>query len=380
MRVGISVLTHAQQSIWENGLGQAVFFLAQLLRTLPLVSDVVLLNGGDQERVPPEAEAALPGLRLVPPRDATDLIDVAIEMGADLDTEWLDHLRALGKKVVHFCGRQAYAGLVEPALFKRPGHFSRARRCDEVWTFRSNRLFKPMLETLHRCPVHEVPFLWHPAFVEQRAAFVASAGFRFGYQPIRPEQPRRALRVAVFEPNVSVSRCCAMPMLVCDAAYRAEPEAIAQLNVLNSIQLKAHPTFACLTRSLRLHEHQKVHLDHRHDFVGYMSQFADAVVTHQSHDELSLLHLDALHGGYPLVHNAPWLADLGYYYAESDVEAGGRQLRRAAREHDAGHADTLRRNRAFLAGLSPSSADNGMPYAHRLLRLAARPASRVALC
>ncbi|WP_322084017.1 DUF2827 family protein [Burkholderia sp. BCC1972] len=37
MRIGISVFTHAGLNVWENGLGQNVFYLARLLRTLPFV-------------------------------------------------------------------------------------------------------------------------------------------------------------------------------------------------------------------------------------------------------------------------------------------------------------------------------------------------------
>jgi hypothetical protein len=347
MRVGVSVFTHTGQSIWENGLGQNVFFLVQLLRTLPLVTDVVLLNCGNQER---------------------------------LDTEWLDHLRSLGKKVVFFCRGQPYAGLAEPGIFQRQGYFSRAQRCDEIWIFPKDRLFKPLLETLHRCPVREVPFLWHPLFVKQRADVLAKAGFPFGYVPREQKGEPRSLRTAVFEPNSSVLKCCAIPMLVCDSAYRAAPESVAHLRVLNSIQFKEHPTFACLTRSLSLYKHSKIHLDHRHDFVGYMSQFADAVVAHQWQNEQNILHLDALYGGYALIHNSPWLAELGYYYEDSDIQAGGQQLLKAARQHDAGHASSMSRNRAFLTRLSPYSAENCTRYSHRLLHLSAHRASRGALC
>ncbi|MCZ8254234.1 MAG: DUF2827 family protein, partial [Polaromonas sp.] len=54
MRIGISVLTHAGQNIWENGLGQNVIFLAQAFQRLPFVESVVLLNGGDQQTMPPQ--------------------------------------------------------------------------------------------------------------------------------------------------------------------------------------------------------------------------------------------------------------------------------------------------------------------------------------
>lgn len=58
MRIGISVFTHAGQNVWENGLGQNVFYLARLLRTLPFVEEVLLLNCADLLRRVVEAGLA----------------------------------------------------------------------------------------------------------------------------------------------------------------------------------------------------------------------------------------------------------------------------------------------------------------------------------
>jgi hypothetical protein len=383
MRIGISVLTHEGQNIWENGLGQNVFFLAQLLRSLPVVTDVILLNCGDQGALPVEAEQAAFGLPLVPMRAATDRIDVAIEMGGGLDIEWVDYLCALGKKVVFMCCGQPYVGLIEPTVFRKRGFFSRAQRCDEVWILPKDRSLVPMLEALHRCPAFEVPYLWDPVFVERRAQVVKDAGYRFGYQPVEREMEGdtptpRPLRVAVFEPNISVVKCFAIPALVCDTAFREQPAAIARLNLLNTVQMREQVTFTFLMRSLDLYKNERVNLDKRHDFAGYMSQFADVVVSHQWRNDQNFLYLDTLYGGYPLVHNSPWLKDLGYYYEGSDIPAGAKQLLRIAHEHDVDHANYLRRSRDFIATLSPLHAANRERYAQRLLQMSAKTAARAA--
>ncbi|MFP3632511.1 DUF2827 family protein, partial [Burkholderia sp. SIMBA_045] len=85
----------------------------------------------------------------------------------------------------------------------------------------------------------------------------------------------------------------AIPLLVCEAAARAEPESVSRVHVLNSVQMQRHPTFEFLTRSLELARDNKLQLDQRHDFVGYMSQFANAVVSHQWHNDQNILYLDA---------------------------------------------------------------------------------------
>ncbi|QVN21293.1 DUF2827 family protein [Burkholderia pyrrocinia] len=371
MRIGISVLTHAGQSVWENGLGQNVFFLVQLLQKIPFVTEIVLLNCGDQRHVASEAGDALPGIRLVAPRDATDLIDLVFEMGGGLDVEWLDHIRARGKKVVFFCCGQPYAGLIEPTVFKKNGYFSRATRCDEVWMLSKDRAFAPMLRALHRCPVVEVPFLWDPVFIEQRIRTVEAAGLQFGYQVMpEPISPRR-LRTAIFEPNISVVKCCTIPLLICDVAFRRDAASIERVHVLNSIHMKDHPTFSFLTSSLALNENGKLCLDQRHDFVGYISQYGDAIVAHQWHNDQNIAYLDALYGGYPLIHNSPWLEAVGYYYPDSNVEEGAGQLLNAAYMHDLAHEDYVTQARGFLAQLSPDHPRNQSDYARALLALVA---------
>ncbi|KVT12758.1 hypothetical protein WT24_11915 [Burkholderia sp. MSMB1078WGS] len=373
MRIGISLVTRAGQSIWDNGLGQNVFFLIKLLKALPAVRDVVLLNCGPEPQLPDDIRALLPDLKLLSPQQATDAIDIAIEMSGGLDIEWLDHLRARGKRTVYFCCGQPYVGLIEPSVFKRGGYFSRANRCDEIWILPKDRVFRPMLETLHRCPVFEVPYLWDPMFIDQRARLLGGVGRHFGFQPTqRLPEVTRALRVAIFEPNISVVKCCMLPMLIADTAYRCAPDAVAELTVLNSAHFEQHPTFSFMRNALELTGAGLVRVDHRHDFVDFMSHAADAVVAHQWQNDQNNLHLDALYGGYPLVHNSAWLSGLGYYYPDFDVQAGAQALVRAARQHDAKVADYKRDVCAFLGRLHPLAEENGARYFKQLLHVSAR--------
>ncbi|RQS52772.1 DUF2827 family protein [Burkholderia sp. Bp8986] len=379
MRIGISLATRPGHTIWDNGLGQNVFFLAKLLRALPAVRDVILLNCGFEMRMPADAEALMPDLKMLRPDEATELVDVVIEMSVGLDVAWLDHLRARGKKVVYLCCGQPYVGLIEPSIFQRGGYVARADRCDEIWILPKDRVFGPMLETLHRCPVHEVPFLWDPMFVDHRANALNAEGQHFGYVPATaPHAAPRALRVAIFEPNISVVKCCMVPMLICDAAFRAAPDTIAEMRVLNGAHLEQHPTFSFMRNGLDLHREGRVYVDHRHDFVDYMSRSSDTVVAHQWQNDQNILYLDALYGGYPLIHNSAWLRGFGYYYPEFEVSAGARALVRAARQHDANHADYVRDARTFLAGLHPHSPENGARYFQQLLSVTARGRGREA--
>jgi hypothetical protein len=384
MRVGISVLTHAGQSIWESGIGQEAVFLARLLAALPMVTEVILLDCGDQGALAPEAAQVGAGFRLMRPREATYLLDVVIELAGVLDVQWLDQLRAVGTKVVLHCGAHPYTSLIEPTVFGARGHVARMARCDEIWLLPMYRPFAPMLEALHRCPVREVPYLWEPCFLEARARGLKQEhGLHFGYEPRPARQWRdgdgqpvcRALRAAVFEPNLSVTQCCTIPMLVADLAYRQQAGALAALHVLNSVHLREHPTFVHLVSTLDLYRAGRVVLEQRHDLPGYLSQHGDVVIAHQWQNSQNTLYLDTLYGGYPLVHNSPWLGSLGYYYPGWDVAAGAQALLEAARHHDEQFDAYRLATRRLVAQLDPLARENGQAYLRRLLALGA-PAAR----
>jgi hypothetical protein len=297
-----------------------------------------------------------------------------IEMAGGLDVEWLDLVRARGKKVVFHCCGQPYAALIEPTVFNVPGFFSRPDRCDAIWILPKDRKFAPMLEAIHRRPVFETPFIWSPEFIERRAREVAAAGLSFGYAPDGAgdggDPP--GLRAAIFEPNISVTKTSSIPMLICDEAYRRRPAAMAEMRVLNSVQLRDHPTFSFLLSSLDLNKADRTVLDGRHDFPSYMAGHSNLVVSHQWDNPQNILYLDALWGGYPLVHNSPWLGEAGYYYPDSDTVTGAAQVIAAWEEHGSNLAAYRATAARFLGGLDPLDPANLAAYARRLLHLLGR--------
>lgn len=373
IRIGISVVTHQGQNIWQNGLGQNVVFLAEALQRLPFVESVSLIDVGDQNALPPQVNASAKGMRIMRIHDATDQVDVIFEMGGALDTQWLDLMRARGKKVVYYCCGQPYVGLVESPVFDKPVHVMRPDRYDEIWLMSKDRLSIPMMRTLHRCDVHLVPFIWHPQFLEQRIAEISEHGFHYGYQP-RPDgalgdaSQRQGFRVSIFEPNISVVKTSSIPMLACEEAYRTDPSSVSHMHVLNTLHMKDHPTLVQMANSLNIVKDSKATFHGRNDIAGFMSQFSDAVVSHQWGNDQNYLYLDVLYGGYPLVHNSPWL-EAGYYYPGFDSQEGGRQLLRAAREHDASLADYRARAQRVIDSVNPFNQANLDSFADRLLNL-----------
>jgi hypothetical protein len=382
IRIGISVVTHQGQNIWQNGLGQNVIFLAEALQKLPFVENISLIDVGDQNALPPQVDTESKGLRIMRTPDATDAVDVIFEMGGALDTQWVDLMRARGKKVVFYCCGQPYVGLIESQVFDKQTHSMRPDRYDEIWLMSKDRLSVPMMRTLHRCDVHLIPFIWHPQFLEKRIAEVSEHGFHYGYVPrkdpeMRPEAPVQGFRVAMFEPNISVVKTSSIPMLIVEEAYRADRSSVSHMHALNTLHMKDHPTLLHMANSLDIVKDSKATFHGRNDIAGFMSQHADAVVSHQWGNDQNYVYLDALYGGYPLIHNSPWLRDAGYYYPGFDAQEGGRQLLRAAREHDGSLREYRANAQRVIDAVNPFNQANLDAFADRLLHLCNREEAKV---
>lgn len=363
MNIGISILLTENLNIWSNGLNQNILFLAQTLRATGLCDEIVLVNCAEGQFAAGQVDLEQWGVRIVSQHEIGDSLDVLIEFGGAFDPKFVRWQRARGKKVVWFVAGQPFVGsLIEPIIFDKPAFFAQPDRCDEIWLLPEYRDFAPMLRTLYRCPVWQAPYLWSSVFVEQRAREVTAAGFHFGFN-LPPQTP---LRVAIFEPNISVVKNCLIPMLGTDVAYRRNPSAIEHLFTLNTLHMKEHPTLLFLANSLDLVKQHHATFEGRHDIVGFMAEYANAVVSHQWQNEQNYLYMDVLWGNYPLIHNSAWIKDAGYYYPDFEAEQAADALLDAWKHHAERLDDYRQKNQRVFDALHPLADVNVRAIAQRI--------------
>lgn len=367
MRIGVSIMTGETQHVWNNGLVQNIYHFAKMLKNIPFVESVFLINCGNKDEHPAGVDDEGRAIPLLSLADAFDRIDVAIEFGGALDAEWLRRFRYRGGKVVlHMCG-QPYVALIEPTVFKRDGFFLEPERFDEVWILAKDMVFASMMETIYRCAVREVPYLWSPRFLEQTIQYDEDGTRKFGYQI----GSLRAGNVcpAIFEPNLSPIKMGLIPILICEMIERHSPELIGRVMFHNTDRMMSHPSFVYFMRNLDIYKAGKCELTARNYFSHTMSNIKNVVVSHQINCPQNYLYLDALHGDYPLVHNSVLFKDVGYYYPDSDITAGSEAFSRAVNTHDQNIDDYRHRARKVIDSLSPVGHGNLNSYARQLLTL-----------
>ena len=336
---------------------------------------VWFLNGGDADELSPDLAFEGIDVPLVRPHEVTHEIDIVIEMGAILPIEWMRHVHALGAKIVCFGVGHNYNALAETIIFDKPGgmHLSDPELRVETWGLPQHaKTSTPLMKTLTRKPVVDMPHLWSSFFLDKTIRLAEADGHKFGFKADHKTRENKGWRVAIFEPNISVVKNAWIPMLVCEDAYRKNSESISYMMVMNSLHMKEHLSFFRFASNLDLTKHSKSSYEPRQPFVAIMAGHRmDAVVAHHWECGQNYVYYDALYGGYPLIHNSEFLLKdgVGIYYPEFSATKGGNVLIEAWNQPLEYWQDYKKKADEFLKTLHPENPENIRIFTERLLHV-----------
>lgn len=369
LRVGVSIFVRkGEQSLWENGIYQNCLFLVMLLLRAPNVGETFLvMGGGDGELSDAKrfiADSPVPIIDMV---EASERLDVMIEMSAQLNRDWAIAFKSKGGKVITMRVGNDYVIDIERMIFDKPhGMLVAGTPFDEIWTLPEyERTCQHYFASSMRAPVRLMPHLWSPVVLEKGVATLPK-GESFGYQSARAKW-----RLGIFEPNICMVKTSHLAMLVADMAHRQNPHMTQHLRVYNSFHIKEHAGFAGFANSLDLVRHGLASFEGRFPIYQSMASQVDAVICHHWENGQNYLYYEALYGAYPLIHNSSFLADCGYFYPGFDCEQGALALLQAFVQHDADLPNYKRKAKAFLRTLDPLSDHNIQIYNDALVRVCA---------
>lgn len=328
--IGITIgLNSPNESLWTNGIKQNALFLAKLFQNSPAKHDVRLLN---TTNVP--ITSALPWdlaeYRTLPFDEGCVGLDVVIELGGQISAEQTTRIKMLGTKLVSYCCGPEYVQNIEAMIFNRPlfDNIFINTEYDEMWVIpQIVETSLQYLKTFRKCPARAVPFVWDPMAIEAATADLPENG------EYRPNQTEK--RLTVIEPNIDVLKFCMIPILAAEVAWREDPHGISFLHVANSDHM-VHQN----REFVRLMQHLDIVKAGKASFIGrvvtprFLAEYTDVVISHQWGLPLNYFYLECCWQGYPLVHNAHIIDDLGYYYPGNNVEHAAMLLNEAIKYHD----------------------------------------------
>lgn len=357
LSVGVTLfIRDSDQSLWENGIFQNCYFLLMLLQQLPGIGRCFIVNGGPGDPKSARsllADAPAPVLSM---DEAMTSLDLVIELSAQLNPDWARQFAGRGGKIVGMHVANDFIIDAERMAFNRPqGMVFSGVPYDEVWTLPAFE--KTCLQYYKHgfgAPVRVMPHLWSPALIKKHAR---AAKAEFGYKP-----GRKRWRLAVLEPNLCTVKTSHLPLLLSDVAHRMHPTFIERLLVFNALTIKDHPTFVAYARSMDLVQQGIATFEARFPLHSIMNTLADAIVSHHWENAQNYLYYEALHAGYPLIHNSAMLGGCGYRYDDFDPESGALALLQAHAEHDANLASYRSAADAFVATLDPAHDSNRQAF------------------
>jgi hypothetical protein len=323
LRVGVTAtgtLADVDAALWSSGVVQNVVFLALLLQRLPQVTScdlVVCPQGGGGH-----ALAARFGLGAVDEADAVERLDLIVELGARGAGEAMRRFRERGGRLVSYVAGNVVAMDFEALACGLPyGEMMSDSGFDAVWITPQHWRMCRSYAAVTRSPnVERAPHIWSPVILRQSAARLGRPLFR------PPDAAPTPARIGIFDPNVNVLKTFHLPLLVCEAAYRLAPETIDRVLMFSAEHLKGVPHFEEFCGATELSRAGRLFAEQRQPLAAMLGEHIDAVVSHQWENGLNYLYWDVLYAGYPLIHNAPELAEVGYYYGDFDPSDGGRAL------------------------------------------------------
>ena len=331
--ITINLQASNDQSIWVNGGNQHCVFLYFLLKTLPEVENVWLVSDIDGSQVSPHMYLDAVKGDIYRTNTVIDRTDLLIEMSTTISQEFANIVWRRGGKVISYRFGNDYVISAESCSLGSHGDWVMNRNSiffDEVWTNpQHERTCKSFFEHTLKAPVHILSHLWSPYFVDQARARNTETSGGWGYRDRGTKKT-----IGIFEPNINVVKSAIIPMYASAKFADDYPDQLSRIYMTNTLKLATHPLFTSFVNSTAAGRAGIASAEDRYPFIDYAAKYVDIVVCHQWENGLNYHYYEALHGSYPLVHNSPFLKDVGYYYPDFDIDAAAVAIHDAATNHD----------------------------------------------
>lgn len=357
MKIGITIgLTEDNESLWINGIKLNALYLAKALMCIPDY-DVWILDTSDKVTDLTKVSWDASKIKIFKFKDKLKELDLLITLGTSIPETWSKSFKTINpnaKIVKYHCGNN-YVIDMERVLFGDPdsqgipswdiGH-------DETWSIPQqeyhNRDYYQLIYRHERDQVKIVPFIWDPMFIDRDRDTLMLNGKKFPKYKVKPVAEKK---ISVMEPNLNVVKYSMIPIMIVEAFFRKFGEgSFKQLYVGSGNRLLKNKYFLGMIKMLDMvnRANPLVKFIPRYPVSTFLAEETDVVLAHQWGNPLNYSYLDAIHFGYPVVHNADFIKDAGYYYKDFSIYDGMEQLDLAINSHDDNIEEYRIRNQKVL--------------------------------
>jgi hypothetical protein len=266
-------------------------------------------------------------------------------------------LRYSGVKCVYYNCGNIYFNDGEKILYNNGNPINNYKKdleniYDEIWlipqSINTNLYY---LKTLYRTKTIGVPFVWSSKAID----FSAKACNIENIDDLLYKK-KDTNKIAIFEPNLSLLKWCIPALLVCENSYRINKniDHVYLNNTMNHRSLQMSEVQKIIN-SLDLHHDKKITSEARFNTLAFMKDYASYVVSFQMENNLNYLYFDLAWMGYPIIHNAKLIKNIGYYYDEFNYDNGAKVLNNALENHD--FDSYIKKNRELISKYTPQNIE-----------------------
>lgn len=316
-KIKIGITVRDEMSIWSNGLDQNIYFLYKMLEDMKYEPSLIS-----------ESDSARKLLDI--PVEFADIYsikkyDIILEIAHPLSEKLSKYFNSMGKPLIGVKYGNNFMLDLEKFISKGTNLTNLSTgtnlpyRNREIWVSEQFFKFKDYIETLTRAKVKIIPYIWDSSILR-----MFDEGFHL--QPMKLERDAFK-KIAIVEPNVNVLKNCMVPLAICDMAYDKRKDLISEVYCFGSKQLNTNKVFTSYVKCLNINKDKVSSYEARYPIYKiFKDNLTNTIVSNQLYNEQNYVYLETLFYKRLLIHNSPWMKDVGFYYPDYNVNIGSDKL------------------------------------------------------
>ena len=347
----LATATITEENLFSNGLFQNVYVFYRMFEAmgfLPLM--IVNKKPENAEKIP----WYMRDLRLITVEEIAKNpipVSVYIEVGMSIDSQMRKYLKMCGAKIAKLYLGNIINIDIETPIFYPTMHFAHhvIGELDEIWVSPHYTQHAEYARALNHIDIRKpnavVPYVWDSQIL-------------FGNGDRKFEWCKGKETFLVLEPNISFQKCSLVPLMILEKWYREHRSWNGEIVVINGERLLLIPFFKAIFDSLDIVKDGLVKMRGRTDILSLLKEFPSGIpICHQWNNEYNYMVLEYFATGYPVMHNASDWSSYGYYYPNSDLEAGVKLIEKIRNYHSDNLGIYKAHARALMWRHSPYNPD-----------------------
>ncbi|NBP56431.1 DUF2827 family protein [bacterium] len=359
-----------EESLFTNGIKQNTIILRDCLLRSELVNEVYYINFGHQKDISKSPWKAYEQWIMHDFKESLGKIDLYINAAVFMNEPEINAAREHGAKVINQVMGNEYYGFLENVLFKNNNSsiIRKIKGLDAAWI--SPHLYennKALFEVLYDAPAYVAPYIWSPQFLMGHIDRFRKNEQIEGYKPSGIPQKR----ISTFEPSIGMNKTAIFPMIIAEKFHDRYPDEVERFNMFGTFHVKDKKPFLSFALDLNVNRAKKMFFEARYPIAWSLLKHTDILLSHQQDCDLNYLYFDAAWIGYPIVHNATRIKELGWYYPGFDDEKAVKQLHEVIQIFDTVpgyYEEYLKTSREYISQFLPEHDRNVTGYTE-LIRL-----------